>query len=333
LVPEISHSEITIALTGASGYIGRVLTPLLIAEGHSLRLLLRSGNPPEGTQSVQGDLSSEDSLARLVLGADVVIHLAAMISVADRSDSLLMEVNVTGTRLLLEAARRAGVRRFIHLSSVTAFNQAPYEERMDESRGPAKAAGQHYEWSKTLSQAAALEYNGKGLEVLVIAPTAVTGPFDHRPSLIGQAIIDIYQGRLPVLFPGGVDFVDVRDVAGAIHASISAGVPGKVYLLAGRWVSLKTLSENVGRVSGKQKTIPVLPLWLILGALPLVKAWAKLTGRAPYYTRQAVNNLLYSNKKVDSTQAQTDLRFRSRPFEETLKDAITWFRQNGLLFS
>jgi dihydroflavonol-4-reductase len=326
----------TIAITGASGYIGRVLTPMLISAGHSLRLLVHSGTPGApgaDTQLVQGDLLNKESLASLVTGADAVIHLAAVISIQDRPDEQAMEVNVTGTRLLLEAARHAGVKRFIHLSSVTAFNQAPFGERMDETRGSVTAAQRNYDYSKALSQAAALEYNGKALEVIVMAPTAVTGPFDHKPSLLGEAIIAIYKGRVPALFPGGVDFVDVRDVAGAVAAALNGGVPGSVYLLGGRWVSLKTLSTEIGRIKGKKIALPVMPLWLVFGALPLVKVWARLTGAPPYYTRQAVYNLIYSNKRIDCTRARTELQFQSRPFEETLKDTIAWFRKNGMLFS
>lgn len=328
----------TIALTGASGFIGRVLTPLLQAEGHTLRLLSRSGSPGQGAVAIKGDLLDEDSLARLVTGADVVIHLAAVISIADKTDAHTMAVNVTGTRYLLEAARRAGVRRFIHLSSVTAFEQAPYDARMDESRGPAAATREHYAYSKTVSQAMALDYNDKGLEVIVLAPTAVIGPFDYKPSPMGKAAIAMYKNKVPALFPGGVDYVDVRDVAGAIAAAVTGGTPGNVYLLSGRWVSLQTFAADIGRIKGTiegtpigGKTIPVLPLWLIFGALPLVKLWARLTGGPPYYTRLAVYNLLYSNKQIDCTRARATLRFSPRPFEETLKDTIAWFRQNGML--
>lgn len=321
----------TIAITGASGYTGRVLIPMLAAAGHSLRLLIHSGIPPTDAQLIKGDLLNEDSVAELVREADVVIHMAAVISIQDRPDEQTLKVNITGTRLLLEAARRAGVQRFIHLSSVTAFEQAPYGERLDESRVPVAAARHNYDYSKAVSQAAALEYNSKGMEVIVLAPTAIIGPFDYKPSLIGTAVIDICNRRIPALPPGGVDFVDVRDVAGAVAAALNKGVPGNVYLLSGQWVSFRTLSTDIDRITGKKGVIPVLPPWLIFAALPLVKGWARLTGSTPYYTRQAVYNLLYSNRRIDSGRAKTDLHFQPRPFEETLKDTIAWFRQNGML--
>jgi dihydroflavonol-4-reductase len=334
----------TIAVTGASGFVGRVLTPLLTAEGHSLRLLTRSDLPVAEMSStdirlVKGDLLDRESLAVLVRGADVVIHLAAVISIADEEIEEVVEVNVNGTRHLLDAARDAGVSRFIHLSSLTAYNQAPYDEPMDEHRGPTTSRRRNYDHSKAVSQALALEYNskgapeynGRGMEVLVLAPAGIVGPFDYKPSRIGMAIINIYKGWLPALPPGGVDFVDVRDVAAAIVAAISKGVPGNVYLLSGQWATMKMVAREIARIKGKKRTPPVMPVWLTLGLLPLVKLWARITGTTPLYTRQALGHLLYSNKMIDSTKAKTDLQFQPRSFGETIKDTITWFRQRGML--
>lgn len=323
-----------IAITGASGYIGTVLTPLLLSHGHTLRLLTRKpvpANPPDGIEFVYGHLLDPESLQELVAEADVVIHLAAMISVDDKPNEQLFLVNTSGTRSLAAAALQAGVKRFIHLSSVTAFNQAPYNERMDESRGVATDIQHSYDHSKAVSQAIALEYNGNGMEVIVLAPTAVMGPYDQQPSLIGKAIMNIYKGKIPALFPGGVDFVDVRDVAGAIVNAISMGRPGKAYLLNGEWVSLVTLSKETGRIKGKSISLPVVPLWLVFSMLPLVRMLAALRGGPPFYTRQSVNNLIYSNKKIDHSKAQAELQFQPRAFTETLQDTIDWFKQTGAI--
>jgi dihydroflavonol-4-reductase len=323
-----------IAITGASGYIGTVLTPLLLSRAHTLRLLTRkvtTGHPPDGIEFVHGHLLDPACLQALVTDVDVVIHLAAMISVDDKPDENLFLVNTSGTRLLATAALQAGVKRFIHLSSVTAFNQAPYDERMDEHRGSATDVQHSYDHSKAVSQAIALEYNGNGMEVIVLAPTAVMGPYDQQPSLIGKAVVNIYKGKIPALFPGGVDFVDVRDVAGAIVNAISMGTPGNVYLLSGAWASLVTLSKATGRIKGKSISLPVVPLWLVFAALPLVRMLATLRGGPPFYTRQSVYNLIYSNKKIDHSKAQADLHFQPRAFTETLQDTIDWFKQTGAI--
>lgn len=323
-----------IAITGASGYIGTVLTPLLLSNGHTLKVFTRKPLPdtsPDGVTFVYGNLLDNDSLQNLVEGADVVIHLAAMISVNDAPDETLFRVNTGGTRLLAAAALEAGVKRFIHLSSVTAYSQAPYDEPMDETRPPANDQQHSYDHSKAVSQAIALEYNGNGMEVIVLAPTAVMGPYDQQPSLIGKAVVNIYNRKIPALFPGGVDFVDVRDVAGAIVSAMSSGTPGKAYLLSGEWASLVTLSREIGRIKGKRISLPVVPLWLVFSLLPLVRMLARLRGGAPFYTRQSVYNLIYSNKKINHSQARAELKFRPRAFTATLQDTIDWFKKTGAI--
>jgi len=322
-----------IAITGASGYIGQVLVPLLLSDGHALRLLTRRTPPALSAELtfVQGHLLDEDALRELVAGADAVIHLAAMISVDDRPDETLFRTNTGGTRLLVEAAQQAGVKRFIHLSSVTAYNQAPYDEPMKESRPPVATTRYGYDYSKAVSQAIALAHNGNGMEVIVLAPTAVMGPFDRSPSLIGKAIVNMYKGKIPALFPGGVDFVDVRDVAAAIVSALHRGTPGTAYLLSGEWASLVTLHKEVSRIKGRPVTLRVVPLWLVFSVLPLVRMLAALSGGPPFYTRQSVYNLIYSNKKIDHSKATAELDFRPRPFLETLRDTIDWFRQTGAI--
>ncbi|PUZ22446.1 dihydroflavonol-4-reductase [Chitinophaga costaii] len=322
-----------IAITGATGFLGATLVPLLLKEGHALRLLIRDPSQKEayGEQVayVTGSLTDETSLQSLVQDATVVIHLAAVISLNDQPDEKMFYTNTTGTRILLEAAKKAGVKRFIHLSSVTAFQQAPFDERLDETR-PLQAATQFtYEHSKAAAQAIVLSYNDPELEVIVLAPTAIVGPHDLKPSLLGSAIMRIYQEAVPALFPGGVDFVDVRDVAAAIVSALTLGTPGKAYLLGGEWATLVTLSQYIGQVKGKKISLPVLPLWLIFSLLPLVKLWARLSGSPPFYTKQSIYNLIYSNKKIDHSRAGAELQFHPRPLSTTLTDTINWFKQTG----
>lgn len=324
-----------IAITGASGFLGSVLIPLLLEEGHSLRLLIR--NPSQRIENwreveyVTGALPDETSIRSLVEHADVVVHLAALISLDDRPDKELFRINTEGSRLLLAASKRAGVKRFIHLSSVTAYNQAPYDLPMNEDRPLLAGTGYTYDHSKAAAQAIALSYNGNGMEVIVLAPAAILGPQDQKPSLLGAAIIRMYQGRLPALFPGGVDFVDVRDVAGAIVNALTRGVPGQAYLLGGEWASLVTLCRYIGSIKGKKILVPVLPLWLVLAGLPVTKLWTALSGAPPLYTRQSIYNLVYSSKMIDHSRAGKDLLFQPRPLTDSLRDIINWFKQTGQL--
>lgn len=284
---------------------------------------------------VTGDLLRGESLAELVRGADMVIHLAAAITVGDMFDAAAFRVNSEGTRLLLEAARAAGVRRFVQVSSVVVFEQTPYDRVLDEDRSLALGSAYDYERSKLAAHTMALSFNTPGFKVVVLAPTAVVGPCDWRPSRIGEMVINLYKGRIPAIFAGGIDFVDVRDVAAALVASLDHGRPGQVYLLSGGWHSLVDLRDAVaavkwGRVSGPVLPL-MLPLWLVRGVVPLVKVFSRLTGRLRYFNRAAIDKLVYSNRHVDASRARAELGFTSRPFAETIKDTVDWFRGEGYI--
>ncbi|NLR67445.1 NAD-dependent epimerase/dehydratase family protein [Chitinophaga varians] len=321
-----------IAITGATGFIGSVLTPLLLARGHQLRIHARkTPSPVTGITYVNGSLSDPDFVARFVEDMDVVIHMAAVISLSDVPDMDAFHFNTVSTRLLAEAAQRASVRRFLFVSSITAYEQAPYDTPMDETRPYTQGMRYSYDHSKAVAQEAALACNGPELEVIVLAPTAVIGPFDQRPSLIGDAVVRIYRGRIPAIFPGGVDFVDVRQVAQAIVQALTAGTPGQAYILSGEWMTLKTLSAHIAKIKGKRIFLPVLPLWLIMGLLPLVRAFSRLTGGAPFYTRQSVYNLIRSNRKIDSSKARRELGFNPGSLTAVLQDTIAWFKENKML--
>ncbi len=276
-------------------------------------------------------MRDKESLRRLAAGVDAVIHLAAMISMNDSPDETLIEVNVTGTRLLAEAAQEAGVKRFIHVSSAAAYEQAPYDQPLNENKELVKDTKYSYPHSKAISQQVALEYNNARLTVLVLAPTAVLGPYDHEPSLLGGGILKLYRGSIPAVFPGGIDMVDVRDVAGAIASALFHGSPGNTYLLSGHYATLSQLNELVSGIKGKKKSLPVVPLWPILLALPVMNAWTKVVGASVLYTRQSVDNLLYSNQKIDHAKARRELGFHPRPLAETIRDTIGWFKKNSVI--
>jgi dihydroflavonol-4-reductase len=363
---------VKIAVTGASGFIGAVLVPLLQDAGHELRLLTRDRLPKTNTPDtdifaqntgwIKGDMLDKESLQHLVNDTDAVIHLAAMISMKDSPDETLIKVNVTGTKNLAEAAKQAGVKRFIHVSSAAAYEQAPYDQPLAENKNLVQSKKYSYPYSKAAAQRLALEYNnnnnddatgtqstpadkpadkppgkpaGKtadkptGMAVLVLAPTAVLGPYDHEPSLLGAGILKLYRGSIPVVFPGGVDMVDVRDVAGAIANALFHGTPGSTYLLSGHYATLSQVNQLVRDVKGKTKPLPVLPFWPILAVLPVMHAWSRIRGASALYTRQSVDNLLFSNRKIDHAKARRELGFHPRALAETIRDTIAWFKKRG----
>ena len=224
-----------IALTGAAGHLGAALLQEFFKRDISVKALIRdndtracSGLPVE---IINGDMMQQGILKNLMQDCDTVIHCAALISVNGDPTGIVHRTNVEGTQLVIDSALQAGIKRCIHISSVHAFQQQPSLEILDEQREPISEKGFAYERSKLAGQQIALAANKRGMEILVMHPTSIVGPYDFKPSLVGKVIIDLYKGRLPFIFNGGFDFCDCRDVANAIANATTMGRPGQdIYL-------------------------------------------------------------------------------------------------------
>jgi len=322
----------TVVITGASGHVGANLVRALIDKGRPTRCLVHVNcRALDGldTEIVPGDISDPDSLRRAFEGADVVYHLAACISLSMSDWAVLEKVNVLGTRNVVEACRHAGVRRLIHFSSIHAVVQEPMSVPVDESRP--LVASRHYPPYDRSKAAAEIEVRRgieKGLDAVIINPTAIIGPYDYQPSYFGEALLSLARRRLPALVTGGFDWVDVRDVAaGAIQAEAKAP-PGTKYLLSGHWVSMCDIAAMVTEITGVPAIRLVLPLWLAHIGAPFIQAASRLNGKRPLYTGVSLR-ALKSNRHISRERAARDLGYEPRPFRETLADTLRWFEENG----
>ncbi len=324
-----------VALTGASGHLGAAILQELNKRDIPVRILLRNSDTRscDGLKAeiVSGDILDPEALKKLMTGCDMAIHCAALISINGDPTGLMYRTNVDGTSVVIETALQSGIKRCIHISSIHAFQQKPSLEVLDENRIPIDEKGFAYERSKLEGQQIALLANKKGMEVLVIHPTSIVGPYDHKPSLMGQVLIDLYKGRLPFIFDGGFDFSDSRDVAQAIVNSLTMGRPGEAYLLAGKWHSLKHLTAILSKTSGKKINIIALPAFAAKAGLPIVKMLAALQKKEPLYTEEALDALFNGNRCISSSKASNELRYTIRPFDETIRDTFQWFRIKNYL--
>jgi dihydroflavonol-4-reductase len=280
---------------------------------------------------IKGDMMDTGVLTRLMQDCDTIIHCAAFISVNGDPKGLMQQTNVTGTQLVIDSALQAGIKRFIHISSIHAFKQQPEVDILDETAAPANEKSYAYGRSKYAGQQIALAANNKGMEVLVINPTSIIGPFDYKPSLMGQVIIDLYKGRLPFIFNGGFNYCDSRDVANAIVNALTMGKPGEIYLLSGRWHSLKELTQFLATASSKK--IKPVALSLLTGklGLPFIKLLAAVKNKEPLYTVEVLDALFKDNRNISCDKAKAALGYTSRPFKETIHDTFHWFKNNGYL--
>jgi dihydroflavonol-4-reductase len=323
---------VRIAVTGASGHIGANLCRELIALGHSLKVLVnRSSGSLTGLKlaMVNGNLLSVESLRELVKDTDVVLHLAATISIRGKRTKDIYKVNITGTENLIREIKRNTGQRLIHFSSIHALCQSPFDEPLDESRELALHDPILYNRTKAISEQLVSRAAEEGMDALIINPTAVTGPYDFRPSLLGQAIIAVYKNRLPALVPGGYNWVDVRDVSRGTISAIEKGKKGERYLLSGHWKSLEELARTINRLKNQESIPPMLPFWLARIGAPFLGLLAWVRGTDPLYTNESLNILKDSHRLISCRKAETELDYHPRPFEETIRDTIEWFLGNG----
>jgi len=323
-----------IAITGSTGHIAAALIPLLIEKGYSIRALVHEKKPGFNSSSVeiiQGNILQASTLPDLVSGCDVVIHTAAKISINSDHDPSVYAINVTGTKNIFTAAKYAEVKRFIHISSIHAYQQYPRNELLNETRQYCSDKAHLYDRSKRDAEKFVLENASAEMETVVLNPTAVVGPPDQQPSLMGQAMIDMYNNKLPALVNGGFDFCDVRDVAEGILNSIHKGRNANTYLLSGEWMHLSVLHQLIMDMKGQKRNIPVLPGWTAYMGLPFIRLFARLKNQPPLYSKESLDALLLASKNISSKKATEELGYRSRPLLETFTDCINWYKQAGMI--
>ena len=321
-----------IAITGASGLVGGNLVRALLAQKRPVRALVhRDRRALDGleVETISADLTDPVSLERAFEGAQVVYHLASSISIRMDNWDELQHVNVAGTQNVVESCMRCGVEKLVYFSSIHAYQQEPFDLPLDEDR-PLLTDERipPYERSKAAAELIARQAPDRGLATVIIIPTAILGPYDFRPSYLGQALRLLARGHIPALVHGGYDWVDVRDVvAGAMQAE-RQGRSGSRYILSGHWHLLIELARVTAEITGKSVPNFVVPIWLAELFQPLMAELAQLHNSQPLYTK-AMLNAMRSNRQISHARAAKDLGYAPRPFKQTLKDTLDWFAEQG----
>lgn len=323
-----------IAVTGATGHIGYTLCKSLLQMGHELSALVYTDMHTLHDlpiKKVAGNILNRESIRELLENSDILIHTAAAIELGYNFNKTLYDVNVTGTKNILGLAKEAGVKKVIHFSSIHAFSQKPYHIPLDETRELVSGRSIFYDQTKRDSLLLAKEAAKNGQFVVVICPTSVVGPEDHKPSKLGKAIIDIYNGAVPAIIKGGFDFVDVRDIVSGTIAAMEKGRSGETYLLGGKYYSIKQFANLILRIKGEKKELTEIPLAIAYAGLPFVKLYAFLTGKRPLYDKPYIDILQDGNKSILTAKAEKELGYNTRPLNETMTDTIEWFKKSGHL--
>lgn len=322
-------------VTGATGFVGSHVARALAEQGADLRLLVRASSNTKNIEDVKadrvtGDLRDPASLEKGSAGCDVVFHVAADYRLWVRDPEEMYRANVEGTRAILAAALKNGVRRVVYTSSVATMgftsNGHPADENspvsLDNMIGP-------YKRSKFQAEQVAIEAARTGQDVVIVNPSTPVGERDIKPTPTGRIVVDFLKRKFPAYVDTGLNLVDVRECAQGHIAALEKGRSGQRYILGGENLTLKQILDKLAAIIGLPSPAVRVPYVLALatGVVDEILT-GRILGREPRATIDAVR---MGRKKmfVSSVKAERDLGWKGGPVDDALRRAAEWFRVNG----
>ena len=322
-----------ILVTGATGHIGNVLVRKLISQGLKVRVLTLPGDnlhPLEGLdiEKVEGDITDYSSLLPALDGITTVFHLAGIISIMPGQDKLLYNVNVRGTRNIVEACLEKKVERLVYTSSVHALNEPPQGTVIDEtcSFNPQYSRG-GYDRTKAQASLEVLEGVKNGLNAVIICPSGVIGPYDYNVSQMGQLILNYMNNEMKIYIDGAYDFVDVRDVAHGLMLACKNGESGETYILSGEKITVKDLMGLLEENTGIKAPSIKIPHWIARAAGKITPLYYRNRKTRPLFTSYSAE-VLVSNCYITNDKARKQLGYSPRPLKDTIRNSVEWFKEN-----
>jgi dihydroflavonol-4-reductase len=312
-----------------------------------LRLLVRPTSNLKNLQGLTGETATGDlrdaaSLEKAMSGCDTVFHVAADYRLWVRDPEEMYRSNVEGTRAILQAARKQGVRRIVYTSSVatigftsnghSAGHPAGYPAgQLADEDSPVSLANMigHYKRSKFMAEQLALEAGRSGMHVVTVNPTTPVGEQDVKPTPTGRIVVDFLKRKFPAYVETGLNLVDVKECALGHVAALEKGRPGERYILGGENLTLKQILDKLGEITGLPSPKIKLPYVFAFAAGVVDEA---ITGgilrREPRATVDAVR---MGKKKMfaSSGKAERELGWKIVPVDGALRRAVEWFQGNG----
>ncbi|MBY0335219.1 MAG: NAD-dependent epimerase/dehydratase family protein [Acetobacteraceae bacterium] len=325
-----------VLVTGATGFLGSAVARALLARGHEVRALVRPGTPRTVLEGLEiqyalGDLTDQPSLAYAAAKCDALIHCAADYRIFVPDPDVMRRVNVAGTEALMLAALRAGIGRVVHVSSVATLKPRADGQPATEADAaePAEAIGP-YKASKTEAERLVeAMVRSDRLPAVIVNPSTPIGPRDRRPTPTGRVILEAAKGKMPAYVETGLNLVHVDDCAAGVVAALDHGAVGERHILGGQDVTLREMLGFIAAERGHRAPIR-LPRGPLFPMAWVAEQAARLTGREPMLTldglRMAGHHMFFSSAKAERV-----LGHRARPWQEGVRDAMAWFRAQGML--
>ena len=322
-------------VTGATGFLGSHVARALAEQGAELRLLVRKTSNLKNLEGLKaetatGDLRDAASLEKGISGCDTVFHVAADYRLWVRDPEEMYKSNVDGTRAIIEAARKNGVRRVVYTSSVATMgftsNGHPADEDSPVSLGDMIG---HYKRTKFMAEQVAMEAGRSGMQVVTVNPTTPVGEQDVKPTPTGRIVVDFLKRKFPAYVETGLNLVDVQVCARGHVAALEKGRSGERYILGGENLTFKQILDTLGKITGLPSPKIKLP-YIFAFATGVVDEM--ITGRLlKGEPRATIDTVRMGSKKMfaSSDKAERELGWKIVPVENALRRAVEWFRANG----
>jgi dihydroflavonol-4-reductase len=321
-----------VLVTGGSGFVGGALLERLVAQGREVRALARSSDSTArvaslGATPVSGDILDLGSLVEAMRGCEVVFHAAGVNVMCVRDPRPMYRVNVDGSGNVVRAAVASGVRRIVYTSSASAIGEVRGTVGTEDSphRGSYLS---HYERSKHLAECRMMSW-ARRLEqdVVSVSPSSVQGP--GRLGGSARLLLDLVNGRLPVVVETALSVVDVVDCTTGHLLAEAEGAAGERYLLNGFTIGVRDAVAVLRRLTGRPERVRFAPRWLVPVTGAMAQAAGTLARRDLPLCREAVRTLLHGHR-YDGSRAERELGLAYTPMELTVRRTLGWYAERGL---
>lgn len=338
-------SNMIYLVTGAAGFLGSNVCRQLLNRGDKVKALVLPNDKsvkfiPKEVEICFGDLCDKESLKEFFEVPEgmtsAVIHCASLVNVDPKYSERLMNINVGGTRNIIEKClEHKECQKLVYVSSTGAIPEAPMGTKIKEvdklePYDPEKVVGAYSQSKAKASQMVLDASRVMGLNACVVHPSGILGPNDHAVGETTDTLIKIIKGEMPIGMQGSFNLCDVRDLAAGCIAAVEKGRKGECYILANEEVTLKQLCEMLHAECDCQKIKFYLPLGLADKIAQTMEKQAKKSGKKPMMTTFSVYNLARNNS-FDYSKAQTELGYTTRSYEETIRDEVVWLKEEGLI--
>ena len=322
-------------VTGSTGFIGSAIARELLKDGEEVKVLIRTTSDTRNidkldVERVYGDIRDGDSMKKALGGCDTLYFTAAYFAHWAQDPNLLYNINVGGTKASLQAALEVGVEKVIYTSTNNAIAASGPVPANEEKAFNYWESGDHYSMSKYIAENEARIFVTRGLPVVMVNPTLVIGINDIKPTPSGQMIIDVVKQKMPGYIDGGINIIDVEDVARGHILAAHKGRVGERYLLGNKNITVHDYLKLIADIAGVKPPSVKLPYRIALMLGHIFELVAFITQKPPVVTASEVR-IGKMTEWYDCSKAVNELGLPQTPIETTIRKAINWFEKNGYL--